>query len=351
LLLHELNEANRFNICYFSSLQLWGPFILQSSNDGLSDEDDLFTGEHNNFAATDPRIWPTFAALPAFEQCAKLFTFAVKAVERLRTHFGVHRGDLKTGKELLHDWEGYDYELLDMRVYDLDPEENIISYYDRLDFLLTHGRRRLHLMWRLILLNVAAEDLSNKYGTYHFRKDKFNLRTGNYELVNTGSNVLSTGGSMSHLDREMDEYLFIADNGSRLPEDYMIMGSNKHLTKLANGMITKESSHYPGTKEPHWRIHDLCLLRNMCGNTLADKLDLLLPVRRVLTSVLDHLDRVEPDNDEMVVSDGSSDDNDEDGSSDDNDEDEIKNEINDDESDDDAEEKERKRALKLYHRL
>jgi hypothetical protein len=39
------------------------------------------------------------------------------------------------------------------------------------------------------------------------------------------------------------------------------------------------------------------------------------------------------------------------GSSDDNDEDEIKNEINDDESDDDAEEKERKRALKLYHWL
>jgi len=162
-------------------------------------------------------------------------------------------------------------------------------------------------MQRLILLNVAAEDLSNKYGTYHFRKDKFNPRTGNYELVNTCSNVLGTGGSMSHLDREMDKYLFIADTGSSLPEDYMIIGSNKHLTKPANGMITKESSHYPGTKKPHWRIHDLCLLRNMCGNTLADKLDLLLPVRRVLTSVLDHLDRVEPDDDEMVVSDGSSD--------------------------------------------
>ena len=286
LLLQELNDANTFNICD------------ESSSGILRDEEASqgFVEASQGFASTDPRIRPTFATLPGIEKCAKLLNFAVEAVQRLHIHFGID-GDLDTGQELLREWEGHSCELFELREDDVG-DEHYSDYMARLDYLWARPMRR-HLMLRLIALNVAAEDLSSKSGVVHFRKDKRNQQTGQLEILNTGSDELTTG-SFSPLERAIDEYIYVGGydvgGGDGLPEDYKIMGSNKHLEKLAEARCTRDS-------QPQWRIHGLCLLRKMVGDDLADKLDVLLPVRRVLPSLLAQLDALEPD-----VEDGSSDD-------------------------------------------
>jgi len=293
LLLQELNDANTFNICDESP-----PVILRAeeASQGVVEASQGFT-------STDPRIRPTFAALPAIKKCAKLLNFAVEAVQRLHIHFGID-GDLATGQELLREWEGYNCELFEL-LQDVG-DEHYSDYVARLDYLWAR-LMRLHLMLRLIALNVAAEDLSSKSGVFHFRKDKRNQQTGQLKILNTGSDELTTG-SFSPLERAIDEYMYIGGfdvgGGYGLPGDYKIMGSNEHLKKLAEARCTRDS-------QPQWRIHDLCLLRKMGGDDLADKLDVLLPLRRVLPSLLAQLDALEPDleygsSDDEGIGDGSS---------------------------------------------
>ena len=284
LLLQELNDANTFNICDESSS---GILRAEEASQG-------FVEASQGFASTDPRIRPTFATLPGIEKCAKLLNFAVEAVQRLHIHFGID-GDLDTGQELLREWEGHSCELFELREDDVG-DEHYSDYMARLDYLWARPMRR-HLMLRLIALNVAAEDLSSKSGVVHFRKDKRNQQTGQLEILNTGSDELTTG-SFSPLERAIDEYIYVGGydvgGGDGLPEDYKIMGSNKHLEKLAEARCTRDS-------QPQWRIHGLCLLRKMVGDDLADKLDVLLPVRRVLPSLLAQLDALEPDMLRMVA--------------------------------------------------
>jgi hypothetical protein len=38
--------------------------------------------------------------------------------------------------------------------------------------------------------------------------------------------------------------------------------------------------------KPRWRRHDLGLIRQLCGDAAADKLDVFSPIRRVLPSML-----------------------------------------------------------------
>ena len=77
----EMNLTNKFNVSPFDSK----PFVWLSEAERDEDYDARF-GAFKGFALEDPRIMASFASLRPFNQCAEVYAFLRKSVERIQRH-------------------------------------------------------------------------------------------------------------------------------------------------------------------------------------------------------------------------------------------------------------------------
>ena len=265
VLCEDLNKANRFNVVPHSDPP---KLCVLSAEDSEEDEDfdDFWKGEQNRFAATDPRIQPTYAGLTPYEKFVRLFAFAQAAVQRLQKHFGISGGDAaETQRQLSRECcfyttgDVFEDMLQDDGMDDYGSGDDALDGVEALDgygelallmgfggpfrsfhmvmlLLQKHSPARFHTMMHLIALNVAAQDLSAESGTFHFRKDFYHKETKEWMILDTGSPEL-TAGSFPPLHRAIGGYLACTDNWSYPPSDAKIMGSDEHLQKLLDGLV------------------------------------------------------------------------------------------------------------------
>jgi hypothetical protein len=254
VLIQDLNKANRFNVIPHSDPPVLFVLSAEDSEEDLDpDFQDFWAGQQNRFAATDPRIQPSYAGLTPYGKFASLFAFAEAAVKRLHKHFGIDRGDAETQRQLSREWarEGAGFRSADFfdEINDHDPagssrdklSRHIHSFNEVMRQLYRRSPARFHTMMHLIALNVAAEDLSAESGCIHFRKDSYDEDAKEWVILDTGSMIL-TSGSFPPLHRAIGGYLNYTDNSNFPPSDAQSMGSAQHLQKLLDGLIEDRSS-------------------------------------------------------------------------------------------------------------
>ena len=244
VLIEDLNKANRFNVIPYSHPPAL--FVL-GAEDYEKDFQEFWKGQQNRFAATDPRIQPTYADLTPYGKFVRLFAFAEAAVKRLHKHFGLDGGDAETQRQLSDECACFSSDDFFEQVMDYDDDADddddgvIDSFTVAMELLYQIAPARFHTMMHLIVLNVAAEDLSAESGTFHFRKDSYNEDTKEWMILDTSSDEL-TSGSFAPLHRAIGGYLNCTDNFDGPPSDAHNMGSDQHLQKLLDGLIEDQSS-------------------------------------------------------------------------------------------------------------
>ena len=191
LLLSALNASNTYNLSGWDN----EPFIIspafleaeaaRAAEDGehvgeggeMRENLDSFSAQ--SVARRDPRIQPTFAALPPLQQCALLLPFCRSMVARLQKHFDLDGGwnVSEWGPTRRHRWDPPDGEPLSP--FPRAANSNVGVVADRAMRLFgapgTRGSARFNLMMMFVELGVAARDLCGSgnggYAPYYFRDD------------------------------------------------------------------------------------------------------------------------------------------------------------------------------------
>jgi hypothetical protein len=258
-----LNAANTFNVG--SDEQ---PFVLGADEPGTFD--DNCNGHSDQpahaFTRSDPRIQSSFAQLPPFQQCAKLFPFCCKAVERIQDEYDMAKLISMTTEELQAPgtWE---------YVEEADGDPDVIQE------LLAHvwgvygspaagGSRRYRAMYLLSELRVAAKDLESPSGPYWHRDDK-----------DTGCGIdVAHGSSYNDAVSFYTFSVFAGPPHCNVDEtEDMDPGDDEHLAWLVRPI------------EP-----SATLLRELCGERAAYRLDVLARARALLPTLIAQLREEDP---------------------------------------------------------